>query len=105
MAPLREGRPLPARLVYCDTGGEVSAYGSDRFLRAIGVGGVWRGAPPDPLWFAYEWKDPGRLSRVEEDGALRGEVRAYFERAVPMRFGAAPSAEQIERMRALGYGE
>jgi arylsulfatase len=110
---LREGRPLPDRVVYCDSGAELSAYRAGSFVRVVGLRDAWRqDAPPrlEPEWGGYEWREDGSFEQIEEGARERElvmrdhrEVEAYFRSVVPMIEATPPDAEDAERLRALGY--
>jgi arylsulfatase len=108
---LRAGEPLPERIVYTDIGDELSAYGRGGFLRVRGVESAWQhgseGGSPTlaPAWIHYVWRTDGTWRVGDYDAIPLHAVSDYFRAAVPMRMGPAPSAEDIERLRALGYVE
>lgn len=102
---LREGRALPDRIVYCDIGSEVAAYGDGRLLRALGVLGAWSPSQTgrgEPVWQAFAWRPDGSWSRVPDSEVPKSEVRRYLETAVPVaRTELEP--ERVQELRALGY--
>lgn len=113
---LREQRPLPDRIVYCDIGRELAADRRDGFARLLNVYPVLLdvdaipesagAAPPQddaPAWLVYDWAVDGRWSRVEDEAKLAEEVRAYLREVTRPSFMDEPSPEDIERLRALGY--
>jgi arylsulfatase A-like enzyme len=101
--------PAPERFVYCDNGGQLSAYGGDGFHWVSGVGSAWRkhDARP-PLPFApssafFRWRPATRWLRVKAPVALPAEVGRYAEHTTAMTALAPPSEADIEKLRALGY--
>ena len=101
---------LPERWLFCDIGGQLSAYDDHGFLRAGGLQGAWRkpGVTAPEIGEArgqrYRWK-PGGMWRAEGTGRepLPPEIRLYAERAVPMVPLEQKPPELEDRLRALGY--
>ncbi len=109
---LREGRALPDRLVLCDAGNELSAYRDGSFVRVVGIKRPWlRRAPArEPEWGAYRWDADGVFAQLEDPDEERRrvdqdhrELAAYFRSAVDMEKAPPADAEDLERLRALGY--
>jgi arylsulfatase len=102
---LREGRALPDRVVYCDIGSEVAAYGSESFVRALGVSSAWKEGAGDmkPGWLNFTWEGDESWTLVEATGEPRAEIHAYVNRAVPMKVLPKLSAEEIKLLSILGY--
>ena len=110
LAPiLREGGAPPERFVYSDIGPEVSAYDDDGFIRITGVADTWqpensRSDDPRELWLHYDWK-PGTPWRLQRGRSNRPtEIVTYLDEAEPMSRTPALELDDIERLRALGYG-
>jgi arylsulfatase len=105
---LRSGEPIPDRVVYCDNGVDLSAYGRDGFVRIIDVGGAWRGEARDlppmaPRWFPYAWQTGSSWYRESRFALAKEPIRSYFRQAVPMVEAEPLSRALIEMLRALGY--
>ncbi len=96
---LETGRPLPDRLLFSDVGSEVSAYASDRFLRAR------RGGPRAPFVYTQlRWEGGRRWERIATRAADLEALDAYLAETVPRRpIPKALSDEDRARLRALGY--
>jgi arylsulfatase A-like enzyme len=109
---LRGDSPLPDRLVYCDEGFDLSAYGSGGFVRVGGIQAAWDWSEPGqpeamaPRWFEYRWT-PGEDWQAADsiEGISKDTIRSYFRQAVPMVAVEEPSESRAERLRTLGYGE
>ena len=110
---LRGEAALPERLLYTDIGEELSAYaeggdaGPAGFLRVSGAAGAWsegsaaRGLAPH--WERYAWPEGGAWQRVPTGDFPVERVNAYLRQAEPMRLTRDISAEDEEKLRALGY--
>ena len=98
---------LPERIVYCDTGREVSGYDASGFVRVLGVEGAWtapsREPGRDPLWVRFRWEPGGRWSREPSGGELDPEIRRYLAHALPLKLAPKMDPAMTERLRALGY--
>lgn len=97
---LRGGEPLPERILFADTGNDVSAYRGDRFVRKSAVEGEgdasWR-------YSGNAWARDGSWAPDDVAPDLAEALRAYtVDRA---EFAPAPPASRPteERLRALGY--
>ena len=104
---LRAGRELPGRLLFCDPGSELSAYRGDSFVRVRPAKDPW-GRPGSfraRSWRIHPWApgsiDGGRPVPEPE----RAPVDAYLLETVRMVGAAELNAEDLERLRALGYLE
>ena len=76
------------------------------FLRIRGAAVPWR-SPGEALpthGALFRW-DHGSFHRTAAKVTLPPEVIAYAERVTPMQLLPAPEDEQLERLRALGYGD
>ena len=94
---LRQGEPLPDRLVYCDDGEELAAYRDDRFVRMT----TRRG---ERSFQGYRWDADGGWSRAPNAAeAWRPEIERYLARQTPAAPAEPPSPELAEQLRALGY--
>ena len=111
LGPIARGESaLPDRWLFCDIGGQLSAYDDQGFLRIGGLQGAWRtpGVAAPEIAEAraqrYQWQ-PGGMWRAQGAGQepLPPEVRRYAERAVPMVPLEQTPPELDERLRALGY--
>jgi len=97
------------RFVYCDNGGQLSAYRGDTFFWMLGVGSPWRkaggksDAPFAPKWALFRWDTGGDWVLSDDDAPLPAEVAAYAERAVAINPLPPLTEKEIERLRALGY--
>jgi len=105
---LRSGAPIPARRVYCDIGRELSAYGSDDFVRVTKLAGAWPEelgeAEGPPVWERFRWSEEGVISRADDRVIVKGPIEAYFGAATPMaRNPEELDARDLEALRALGY--
>ncbi len=105
---LRDAKPIPDRIVYCDIGTEVSAYTGDRFLRVRGTEGAWAGGAraaeaPVLSWSMYRWDGADHWERAPFEAKLQAPVWRYIAQAVPML--DAPPLDIIEyrALEALGY--
>jgi arylsulfatase A-like enzyme len=96
------------RFVFCDNGGQLSAYRDDTFLWMVGVGHAW-GEPEEregeSKWARFRWSLGGGWSRAAAGATVPAEVSAYAAEAVPMNHLPPPTEEEIERLRALGYAD
>jgi arylsulfatase A-like enzyme len=112
LAPLA-GKPARRleRFVFCDNGGQLSAYRNDTFVWMTGVGSAWmdpekRAARPGvPKWAVFRWTPGGGWARTADDAPLPADVDAYAADAVAMNPLRPPTEEEIERLRALGYAD
>jgi arylsulfatase A-like enzyme len=97
------------RFVYCDNGGQLSAYRRDGFVWMVGVGSPWKlargeaGAPFAPSWAIFRWDPRGSWTLTDDDAPLPDAIRTYAERATAINPLPPPTEEEIERLRALGY--
>ena len=96
---LREARPLPERLLFCDVGNDVSAYAADRFLRAS------RTDRRQPFQFSAErWDGAQHWEPMPSEAADLAGLDAYL--AIHPRMSPIPetlSEADRARLRALGY--
>ena len=103
---LRNGEPLPERMVYCDMGSEVSGYDAAGFTRVYPADDAGRSRAPDPTrsYLRHPWQ-PGSLAPgVPADEAARTALAGYLANAVAMVDAEQkPEARDRERLRALGY--
>lgn len=106
---LRDETPVAKRFVYSDIGSEVSAYSDDGFIRISGTEGAWlpensRSTETPQLWLHYTWQpgNPWQLQPSRRDQPA--EIEAYLQSAEPMSRTPALELDDIERLRALGYG-
>jgi arylsulfatase A-like enzyme len=108
---LRGEKPIPKRLVYCDIGAELSAYGGDGFVRVLDVRGAWEsegdagGHGVAPFWARYTWNADGSWALERVGGGLDDEIRGYLRKAIPMAKAQSAGRDFVERLRALGYTE
>jgi arylsulfatase A-like enzyme len=109
---LRGDTKLAQRLVYCDEGVDLSAYGSEGFVRVGGILAAWHAGEVDhpakmaPLWADYIWTGGATWREVNSvDAISKDEIRNYFREAVPMAVAEDPSESRAEMLRALGYGQ
>jgi arylsulfatase A-like enzyme len=98
---LRDGAPLPDRTVFCDAGHDQAAYRSDRYFR------FWLplGTPASRAsQGTFRWR-PGSLPELmPQDAALARELVRYRADRKKVRYhGESLSAEELARLRALGY--
>jgi arylsulfatase A-like enzyme len=109
LGPVARGAArLPERLVFTDIGVELSAYAPEGFVRVAGVEGAWdegRAASRAlaPISERYAWQPDGSWTRVDASPLPSAQIAAYYRDAVPMRLIGAPSEDDRERLRALGY--
>jgi arylsulfatase len=104
------GKPVKRleRFVFCDNGGQLSAYRDDTFVWMAGVGNAWRrpkGPAGESKWAFFRWSPDGGWTRAAEGAPLPAEIGAYAAKAVAMNPLRPPTDEEIERLRALGYAE
>jgi arylsulfatase A-like enzyme len=92
---LRGEKPPPDRVVFCDMGGEASAYGAGAILRS----GQTRFERL--RWTGGEVEPAGSEMAIDEQ--LAGSLASYVKTAVPMVAADAPDPVDLERLRALGY--
>lgn len=99
---LRAGSPLPERMLYCDAGHETSVYRGERVTRMDG--------PPKPgmtrstqAWASYLWQPEGSFEQIDLAIEDLDPLREYVRNRVT-RVATSLSSEEIERLRALGYG-
>jgi arylsulfatase A-like enzyme len=109
---LRGDSPLPDRLVYCDEGFDLSAYGPGGFVRVGDILAAWNSGETNrlpmmaPRWAAYRWAPGENWQAVDEiDASSKTVIRSYFRQAIPMVETQEPSPLRVERLRALGYAE
>jgi hypothetical protein len=109
---IRGDSPLPDRLVYCDEGFDLSAYGSGGFVRVGDILAAWNSGETNrlpmmaPRWAAYRWVPGENWQAVDEiDASSKKAIRSYFRQAIPMVEAEEPSGLRVERLRALGYAE
>jgi len=109
---IRGDSPLAGRLVYCDQGSDLSAYGRGGFVRVGDILAAWnssemnRPAVMAPRWAAYRWVPGEDWQAVDEiDANSKKAIRSYFRQAIPMVEAEEPSQLRVERLRALGYAE
>jgi hypothetical protein len=108
---LRGDSPLPDRLVYCDAGFGLSAYGPGGFVRARGIQTAWNSGEVDhaaeraPRWAEYRWT-PGEPWQVVDsiEEISKETIRSYFRQAIPMVETKEFSEWRAKQLRALGYG-
>jgi arylsulfatase A-like enzyme len=94
---LRGGRPLPERLLLCDTGREVSAYTGEGFVRvALRDGEAPRGE-------AFAWGADGVWRATGSQVALPESLLDYVRSRAPTVEAPLLSPETRARLRALGY--
>jgi arylsulfatase len=108
LAPiLNDAEPAPDRFVFCDNGNEVSAYRGTGFIQMRGTRRAWAkpGQKPGERLRSsrFGWKDVGRWGPSLRQPPVPEPVLAYTRSAVPMNELTPPSAEELERLRALGY--
>jgi arylsulfatase A-like enzyme len=109
---LRGDSSLPDRLVYCDEGFDLSAYGSEGFVRVGGILAAWNLGEVDhparmaPRWTEYRWT-PGEPWQVVDsiEEISKETIRSYFREAIPMVDAQERSESRVEMLRALGYGQ
>ena len=109
---LRGDSPLPDRLVYCDEGPDLSAYGPGGFVRVSGILAAWNSDEVDhparmaPRWTEYRWT-PGEPWQVVDsvEGISKETIRSYFREAIPMVDAVELTESRAEMLRALGYGQ
>jgi arylsulfatase len=101
--------PAPERFVYCDNGGQLSAYRGNGFHWLVGVGGAWQsreGRTPPPFTpnsAFFSWSPAKRWLRAKEPMPLPAEIGRYAEQATAMTSLPPPGEADVERLRALGY--
>jgi arylsulfatase A-like enzyme len=105
---LRDGRPLPDRVVLSDAGHEVTAYRNRWFVRIPGTPPAERTGEPDapPVpdhGIGYAWRNNLAWSPMKDDVALSNEVRDYLSRTNTPAPAPLIDLETRERLRALGY--
>jgi arylsulfatase len=109
---LRGDSPLPDRLVYCDEGSDLSAYGPGGFVRVSGILAAWNSGEVDhparmaPRWAEYRWT-PGEPWRIVDsiEESSKETIRSYFRQAIPMVDAVERTESRAEMLRALGYGQ
>lgn len=107
----RSGEVLaaPERFVYCDNGGQLSAYRGNGFHWLVGVGSAWRSReghtprPFSPNSAFFNWSPAGRWLRAKEPMPLPAEIGRYAEHPTAMTPLPPPGEADVERLRALGY--
>jgi len=109
---LRGDSSLSDRLVYCDEGFDLSAYGPEGFVRVGGIVAAWgpeEGKKPArmaPRWAQYLWTSGKDWQFVDSiEGFSKETIRSYFRQAVPMVKIEESSESRNKMLRALGYGE
>jgi arylsulfatase A-like enzyme len=109
---LRGSASMPERVVYCDDGYTLTAYGPDTFVRVQDIKGAWTSLDPDetfrmaPQWAGYRW--PTGAAWTPEPfagGAERGWIREYMRSARPMIEAPAITPVMTRMLRKLGYIE
>jgi arylsulfatase A-like enzyme len=113
LGPILRGDALPVeRLVYCDQGFDLSAYGPSEFVRVGDVSAAWNSGEAThpttmwPRWDNYRWVSDGGWRVVDSVSEISKEqIRSYFESAVPMVEAQEPTRLRAERLRALGYAQ
>jgi arylsulfatase A-like enzyme len=109
---LRGDSSLPDRLVYCDEGSDLSAYGPGGFVRVGGILAAWNSGEVDhpammaPRWAEYRWT-PGEPWQVVDsiEEISKETIRSYFRQAIPMVDAEERTESRAEMLRALGYGQ
>jgi len=91
------GTPPPERALFTDVGTEVSGYEGDRIERAHVQG------DGSTAHSSFRWRPDGRWEPAAADAGLRARVDAYAARKAREQVADAPSADEIARLRALGY--
>ena len=109
---LRGDSAVPDRLVYCDEGSDLSAYGPGGFVRVGGILAAWNSGETQrlpamsPYWARYRWAPGGDwLPVVSIAAGSKQAIRSYFRQTIPMVEAKQPSRLRIKRLRALGYAE
>ena len=108
---LRGDREMPDRFVYCDSGEEVGAYRGDFLVRVTGLLPAWSGGSRlAPIWGAYTWRNGAQWKQTNDTGAAEARLGthadalvAYFSSARPMQAADPPDADDLERLKILGY--
>jgi arylsulfatase len=101
--------PAPERFVYCDNGGQLSAYGGGGFHWLVGVGYAWRSTegrtplPFQPNSAYFSWNPTRSWLRTKEPIPLPAEISRYAEHPTAITPLAPPSEAELEQLRALGY--
>jgi len=89
--------------VFCDLGDDISAYLGDRFFRSwVANGGA--GSSPRQQG-TFRWRTSGGWESAEPgDPALARQLAQYQRSRKASRLnGEILTAEEMERLRALGY--
>jgi arylsulfatase A-like enzyme len=99
---LRAGVSLPERTVFCDAGTDQAAYSADRYFRFwLTLGGA-PGSRARQGTFRWSPGVPPQL--LPQDAHLAQELAQYRGNRTKVRYhGEAISAEELARLRALGY--
>jgi arylsulfatase A-like enzyme len=99
---LRAGESLPERTVFCDAGTDQAAYSADRYFRFwLTLGG---GPGSRARQGTFRWSPGVPPQLVPLDPQLARELARYRENRTKVRYhGEALSAEDVARLRALGY--
>jgi arylsulfatase A-like enzyme len=101
---LRDGEPLPDRVVSCDVPDDVSAYRGDLLFRRSRR--ILPASRRPPLQVGgYRWDTEGTLSRTRDALPLREEIRSYLRSEVPTVEIETADREEESHLRALGYLE
>ena len=90
------------RVMFCDAGHDQAAYRGDRDFRVS----VPLGSAPDARaqQGTFRWSPGATPEFVARDVALAKELVAYRRERKQVRYhGEALSAEEVARLRALGY--
>ena len=99
---LRAGKALPERVVFCDAGHDQAAYGGERYFRfwlPLGAGPAAR-----PQQGTFRWSPGAAPELVAQDVSLAQALAGYREEHKKVRYhGEALTAEELARLRALGY--
>jgi len=101
--------PAPERFVYCDNGGQLSAYRGDGFHWLVGVGSAWRiheertPLPFTPNSAFFRWNPSTLWRRAKGPVSLPAEVGHYAEHPTAMTPLAPPDKADLKKLRALGY--
>jgi len=99
---LRAGDSLPERTVFCDAGTDQAAYVADRYFRVWLPLGFRPGSLPRQGTFRWSPGAPPQLA--PPDPQLARELAQYRGNRTKLRYhGEALSAEDVARLRALGY--
>lgn len=99
---LRDGEPLPKRILFADTGNDVSAYRGAQFARKTLVERedevVWR-------FSGNTWEQDGSWTETVVAEDLTDSLRSHTEDRVPFVNAPPLRVSEKERLRVLGYLE